>query len=246
MNDYLDPNLYYIGPIKKDDAKKLIVVNHYSHAWTSCRYALGIFKKSKDDIFFDGSGDRIIGTLIYGFPIGRQVINGLSDLLTNENVLELTRLWIEDGHGKNIESWSISQSFKWLKKHDVNIKVLVSYADPSQGHLGKIYQATNWLYQKIENTPDECDYLISFEPPPNCKWIHTRTIGAKLGGVRNKAIIEEKIQKPYWKRFNRRKFRYIYILTDKCEKKKIISSLKHPTSDYPKQLEYKDDIIKVE
>jgi hypothetical protein len=35
--------------------------------------------------------------------------------------------------------------FRALKKNTV-LKFLVTYADPAQGHLGIIYQATNWLY----------------------------------------------------------------------------------------------------
>ena len=30
-----------------------------------------------------------------------------------------------------------------------NLNFLVTYADPSQGHLGTIYQATNWVYTGI-------------------------------------------------------------------------------------------------
>ena len=32
-----------------------------------------------------------------------------------------------------------------LKRH-TGLKFLVSYADPAQGHLGTIYQATGWVY----------------------------------------------------------------------------------------------------
>ena len=46
-----------VREISKKIAKEMIVKNHYSHAWTSCRYALGIFyetdykekSKEKDD-----------------------------------------------------------------------------------------------------------------------------------------------------------------------------------------------------
>ena len=38
-------------------------------------------------------------------------------MLKTNNILELTRLFIHDGYGKNIESFSISQSFKWLKNN---------------------------------------------------------------------------------------------------------------------------------
>jgi hypothetical protein len=34
---------YSIEIIDTDTAKHLIIKNHYSHTWTSCRYAIGLF-----------------------------------------------------------------------------------------------------------------------------------------------------------------------------------------------------------
>mgnify|MGYP003895673511 CR=1 FL=1 len=68
------------------------------------------------------------------------------DILENRNILELTRLFIHDGYGKNIESLALGLTFKWMKENAKGIKVLISYADPEQSHDGAIYQATNWNY----------------------------------------------------------------------------------------------------
>ena len=65
----------------------------------------------------------------YGYPVGRSVVGSIftdDKMLGTDNILELTRLFIYDGYGKNIESFSISQSFKWLKQNAKNIKVLIS------------------------------------------------------------------------------------------------------------------------
>ena len=48
--------------------------------------------------------------------------------LTKDNILELTRLYVDDGYGSNIESNALSKTFKWIKENDKNIKVLLSYA----------------------------------------------------------------------------------------------------------------------
>ena len=37
-------------------------------------------------------------------------------------------------------------AIKWLEKQSPGLRLIVSYADTSQGHHGGIYQATNWLY----------------------------------------------------------------------------------------------------
>ena len=39
----VNPSKITIREISKKIAKDMIVKNHYSHKWTSCRYALGIF-----------------------------------------------------------------------------------------------------------------------------------------------------------------------------------------------------------
>lgn len=43
-------------------------------------------------------------------------------------------------------SKALSLSIKLLKKKNPLIKMIVSYADSEQGHIGVIYQATNWYY----------------------------------------------------------------------------------------------------
>ena len=64
-------------------------------------------------------------------------------------ILELTRLYVDDGYGSNIESCALGKTFQWLRENDKNIKVLLSYADNGQGHVGGIYKATNWIYQGL-------------------------------------------------------------------------------------------------
>ena len=57
----------------------------------------------------------------------------------------LSRLWLADELPSNSESRVIGYLLRALKR-DTDLKFLISYADPSQGHMGTIYQATNWLY----------------------------------------------------------------------------------------------------
>ena len=86
----------------------------------------------------------MVGVATYGYPVGRLAAQSISEDLENNQVLELTRLFIFDGYGKNIESYFIGQTIKWLQSN-TDIKALISYADPKVGHKGGIYQATNWL-----------------------------------------------------------------------------------------------------
>ncbi len=61
------------------------------------------------------------------------------------DVIELRRLVIKRGYDKNISSWFVSKTIKYLKAN-TETKVIVSYADPYYGHKGYIYQALNFKY----------------------------------------------------------------------------------------------------
>ena len=66
---------------------------------------------------------------------------------------ELARLYLLDDIPRNAESWLIAQSVHCIKKHFKDVQYLVSYADPSAGHIGTIYRAANW--KQDGSTDDE-------------------------------------------------------------------------------------------
>lgn len=230
-------NNYYIQPIPKSIAKEMIVKNHYSHKFSKCTVALGLFERQKDK-FFENDNDKLIGCLTYGDPIGFRCADSISTEITQGQVLELTRLYITDDTPKNMESWAISQSFKYLKQNAPKIKVLVSYADPSAGHTGIIYQATNWIctesYQSGTN-------LISFDSGKT--WKHPKSLSS-IHGTNVPQKLSNLFKKETWAKQVPKKVKYIYILTNKKEKKKILNTLKNPIIDYPKQNTYSEPQIK--
>ena len=210
---YVDISKVDVGPITSLEAKSIITKYHYSHAWTMCVYAFGIYYKK-----------MLIGCIVYGSPIGRLVNGSITKTFNIEKytLLELTRLWIADGFGTNIESYTIGQSFKLLKKYGVDI--LISYSDPEQKHLGKIYQATNWYYQGSIGQNDLW-YIIKG------KKLYSRTVSSRYG-TRSKIALKE-LGIKFETIPDKAKLRYLYILNKKI-KKKILSDLKHPILEYPK------------
>ena len=215
---------YTIDLIEKNIAKDLIIKNHYSHKWTSCRYAIGLFDPSikSNDLFDKG---KLIGVAVYGFPVGRQTVKSITPNLENNEVLELTRLWLEDDAPKNSESYFLGKTFDWLRKN-TDIKVLISYSDPMQDHLGIIYQATNWLYQG-NNTMLIKGYLHKI----NGEIMHPRSVVALYGTIKEEDI--KKIDPNYERIEMKKKHRYLYILHKK-DRKKIMTELKHKIIPYPK------------
>ena len=225
---YCDTSKLSIRQIDKPTAKKMVVKYHYSKLWTKCSVALGLFiDTGKQHSFFDEQEEKMIGVIVYGDPIGRLTGQSISDEIKRTEVLELTRLFIHDGYGSNIESWFISQSFNWLRKNKSEIKALISYASPVEGHSGTIYQATNWIYQGNEIGTGDA-YMYRY--PNTDNWLSDRAIGEQLGTNGLKAVLSKIPDMEYKRKL--RKHRYIYFLCSKKEKKRLMGEIKHPLLSY--------------
>jgi hypothetical protein len=242
--DYCDISKLSVRLISKDVAKDIIVNNHYSGIWTKVSYAIGLFHISNDvHKFFGGVNEKLIGVACYGDPVGRHSGASISETLDRTEVLELTRLFVFDGYGSNIESWFVGQTFNWLRENAPHIKALVSYSDPKVGHLGTVYQATNWIYQGNRIRPNDS---WSFKWSEIDEWHHSRTSYVKYG-TNDPKIIQTMVTSPFWIKKEPRKHRYVYILLSGKEKKKLLKSLKYPSLPYPKHnAEFVEEIYKLE
>lgn len=247
-NYYFNPNDFVVRSISKSVAKDLIIKHHYTHKWTMCQVVYGLFLKEKfENNFIESNFEKIVGVCVYGSPVGRSAADSFCSFVKNNEVFELTRLWAEDGYGKNVESWFISQTFKLLKKEYSRIKLVLSYSDEEQGHKGIIYQATGFYYQGNKSIALMPNFSVSLTGPPNYKWIHSRTVQSTYGS-HNVEYLKKKIGHTFWRKKESTKHRYFYILTNKVEKKKILTNLKHPCLPYPKDTKFEEEIeeIKVE
>lgn len=250
MNEeYADVSKVILKKITKETAKKIIEENHYSHnlsSWIN-RFPLGIYMRTDaDHKFFEGSGsnEELIGCIVYSHPVSAHAAKSINVKLKFEEVLELTRLWIADGYGKNLESYVIAQSFRWLKEHKPEVKALISFADPSYGHAGVIYQATNWLYQGCgELTVAQYDVRLK----PQGKWIHNKSMSNTYGvSALTPERLYKKLGHKFWRRPATRKHRYIYFLCGKAERRWLIKTLSHPIRPYPKENENKQYIEEID
>lgn len=193
---------YCIKKINYKMATDIIIKYHYLHRKAPCNYAFGLFEKDADNsgLFI---ADKIIGVIIYGIPASRALQKGICGKEEADNVIELTRLWIKDGTPKNVESFLIGNTIKKIKQ-----EIIVSYAEAKQGHLGIVYQASNFLYTGLSDR--------------HVKWIiagiddkHSRHIFDKYGGVNeSKKMLGSKMVKTE----RPRKHRYVYFNCGKYKK----------------------------
>jgi len=240
--NYCDTSKLSVRKISKSVAKDIIVKNHYSHLWTKVSYAIGLYIEDDSHQFFNSS-DKLIGVACYGDPIGRLSGQSISEMLDRTEVLELVRLFVFDGYGSNIESWFLGKTFDWLRENIPQIKGLISYSDPKEGHAGTIYQATNWIYQGNSLRFNDG---WSFKFDEDGKWQHGRTIFPYYG-TNNPTEIQKQVTKPFWIRKEPRKHRYVYILSKGGERRKLLKNLKHPSLPYSKNTEIEEmEIRKLE
>lgn len=242
--EYFDATKVVIRKIDKSSAEDMIIKNHYTHKWSLCQVAYGIYYiTNKPSQFFDAIEEKFIGCIVYGQPVGRSAAESVSKLISVYEVFELTRLFIHDGYGRNIESYSLSKSLELLRKDFPKIKAIITYADGEQGHRGIIYQACNFHYQGNSSLALMPNYSVSLVGPPY-EWTHSRTISSTYGS-HNVEHLKKKIGRTFWRKKESSKHRYVYLLGNKKEKKQILKNLKHPFLPYPKNTNHIDEIEEI-
>lgn len=86
---------------------------------------------------------KFIGVVI--FSRGAAMNIGRPYGLDQTEICELTRIALTNH--ESFVSEIMAAAFKFLKQKVPGMRLIVSYADPMQGHHGGIYQATNWIYE---------------------------------------------------------------------------------------------------
>ena len=197
-----------VRPIPTIAARDIITKNHYLHSYPGCtKLCFGAFvRNSLQGAVTFGAGPANAFRLVDNVPI-------------NE-CLTLTRLWLSEELPPNSESRVIAISIRYLKKY-TRVKFLVTYADPAQGHVGTIYQATGWFYTGLSEAMPKFD--VGDGVPR-----HSRSMSHAFGSHSMKYFkqcgLEVKmIPQPS-------KYRYIYLLD-----KSLKTKLKTPILPYPKR-----------
>lgn len=204
-------NGYEVHSIPYSDAIAIIVKNHYLHRRGPASECFGLF---------DAAGS-LVGVITYGTPASRSLCQGVAGPDEARSVIELTRLWIADITPKNAESFLIGASLKLLPS-DKNI--VVSYAEIRAGHVGTVYQATNWLYTGLSDRHVEWQ-LDGVESDK-----HSRHLFDEYGGVKGaKKVFGDRlvaVERP-------RKHRYVMLRGNKWRKKELLAKLRYETQPYP-------------
>jgi hypothetical protein len=192
-------------PIKNEEAYPWLLEKHYAKRIPQIMFAFGLYE--------DG---QIVGVVTYGMPASPSLCMGICGKEYSDKVLELNRLCLMDNY-KNQSSFLIANSMKLLPKPSI----VVSYADTEHGHVGYVYQATNFLYTGLSAI--RVDWQIK-----GLEDKHARHMGKTLEQIKL-----DHGDNFYYKERSR-KHRYIYFHGTKTDKKILLSKLNYEIKPYPK------------
>lgn len=186
-----------VKQISRNECAKFILEIHYAKRWPSISYAFGLF-----------DSDQLIGIVTYGTPPSAPLKRGIAGDKYKNNILELNRLCLLHNR-KNEASYLIANSIKQLPKN----KIIISFADTSQGHEGTVYKASNFIYCGL--SAKRTDWKIKGK-----EHLHGQTVADEFRGQKNRAkLMREKYGDDFYLQERPRKHRYIYLHGSKTWKK---------------------------
>lgn len=121
-----------IAPVSYDAAKYAVLNWHYSRA-------MPLGKLARFGVWEDGV---YVGAVLYGRGSAPQI--GRPYNLEQTQVCELVRVALRE-HRTPVTQ-IVASTLRQLSASSPGLRLVVSYADPAQGHHGGIYQAGGWVY----------------------------------------------------------------------------------------------------
>jgi len=202
-----------VDAISRNETKPFLLGIHYAKRMPSISFAFGLYE-----------GDNIEGIVTYGTPPSAPLRAGICGPSYAEHVIELNRLCLKSNH-KGHASFLVGRSLRMLGRN----AIVVSFADTAQGHVGTVYQATNFIYCGL--SAKRTDWKIRGK-----EHLHGQTVADEFRGVKNRAKeMRKKYGDDFYLKSRPRKHRYVYFLGSRPFRKKCVQNLRYPVQPYPKR-----------
>ena len=204
---------YFVRSIDTYLCKEWLLKKHYLKRKTSISYSFGLFENNK-----------LVGVCTFGNALPFQMKKSICGEEYMDKVYELNRLCTNDDLDKNANSFFIARCFELLPKP----LIIVSYSDKSIGHNGYIYQALNFYFSGESHT--QLDWKLKGK-----EHIPIRTLLDEFAFEKNRIEkLKEKYGDELYQVKRDAKYRYIYFLGNKTQKKQMIKSKLFDIKQYPK------------
>jgi hypothetical protein len=201
-----------VRKITRAEAMPWILGKHYAHRSPSISHAFGAYR-----------GGSMLGVVTFGTPPSPPLRTGVAGDAWADHVLELNRLVCDSE--KNVASRLVAGGIRGLPKPSI----VVSYADTAQGHVGYIYQATNFIYTGL--SAKRSDWKVK-----GMEGLHGITIADQFRGCEGGRAqnMREAYGEDFYSESRPRKHRYIYIHASRRDRRRIMVDLKYTVQSYPK------------
>lgn len=167
------------------------------------------------------------GVVLYGRGANHNLGNEYN--LKQGEIAELVRVAL---NGKQeCTSKAVAMTLKQLHKDCPLIRLVVSYADCDQNHLGTIYQATNWIFVGTKEVGVNGGWIIKGQK------VHKRTISGRikrmggLKGMPESQFIKINFDPNAQKFISKGKRKYLMPMDKKIRKQLIPLALPYPKND---------------
>jgi len=200
-----------VVPVPYATVRPWILHKHYARRDAPASYCFAAYDQTV-----------MVGVVTYGTPASAPLRAGICGEQYQHCVLELNRLCC-DGPA-NTASRLIGQSIRLLD----GPHVLVSYADTAAGHVGYVYQATNWVYTGL--SAKRTDWKVAGR-----EHLHGQTIADEFRGIPKRAdAMREKYGDDFYLAPRPRKHRYVMFVGTRTERRNMQAALRYPVLPYPK------------
>ena len=156
------PKDLLVGSLPARVARRLCEEKHYLKSYPAGSLVnVGIF-----------ANHTLVGVAVIG--VGPFNIHRLFLDANPEEVLCLSRLWLDDRCGRNSESRVLGIICRSLRRWQTSIKAIIAYSDPTAGHDGTIYRAAGFAYLGTSEA-------MPLYRLPDGRVHHSRSLGHSFG-----------------------------------------------------------------
>jgi len=189
-------------------AARFAVVNwHYSRS-------MPVGKLVKFGVWERG---EYIGCILYGRGATGNI--GKPFKLKQTEICELVRVALKQHEAPVSKMLSIS--LRQIKRLNPGLRLIISYADPQQGHHGGIYQASNWLYLGALN--EGCYFRVLGQI------VHPKTLHGRYGaGGQSIVWLRKNVDPKACIITKEAKHKYVYPLDAKMRAELITTIKQYP------------------
>lgn len=189
-----------VKPAPRQDYAPMLLNYHYARRVPSVSFAFGLYLHGAP-----------IGVITFGPPASRHLQLGACPTDPNA-VTELNRLFVWDSTPRNTETFFLSRALAMLPP-----RIVVSYADTSQGHFGYVYRAANFFYagwSDMERATPRFDYVVPGK--------HSRAAFRSGDGLRAERVR----RKP--------KIKYWTVTGTRRDRRRLMAACRWPSLDWEK------------